>query len=87
MPVRRVFTSPTKVIFDENLVIGNQTGHRVFLFLHTDNFWRDYQAMQSRGVKFLEVPRQEPYGTVAVFEDLYFNKWDLLMPATNPPNT
>jgi catechol 2,3-dioxygenase-like lactoylglutathione lyase family enzyme len=60
--------------------IGNQTGGRVFLFLHTDNFWRDYHAMQSRGVKFLEAPREEPYGTVAVFQDLYANKWDLLMP-------
>ena len=58
--------------------IGNQTGGRVFLFLHTDDFWRDYQAMTSRGVKFCETPRTEPYGTVAVFEDLYGNKWDLL---------
>lgn len=58
--------------------IGNQTGGRVFLFLHTDDFWRDYRAMTSRGVKFLEVPREEPYGTVAVWEDLYGNKWDLL---------
>jgi catechol 2,3-dioxygenase-like lactoylglutathione lyase family enzyme len=63
--------------------VGNQTGGRVFLFLHTDDFWRDFHAMQSRGVKFLESPREEPYGTVAVFEDLYGNKWDLLMPATN----
>jgi catechol 2,3-dioxygenase-like lactoylglutathione lyase family enzyme len=60
--------------------IGSQTGGRVFLFLHTDNFWSDYRAMQSRGVKFLEAPREESYGTVAVFEDLYGNKWDLLMP-------
>jgi len=58
--------------------IGNQTGGRVFLFLHTDNFLRDYEAMKARGVKFLEQPRSEPYGTVAVFEDLYGNKWDLL---------
>ena len=58
--------------------IGNQTGGRVFLFLHTDDFQRDYAAMKSRGVKFLEQPRHEPYGTVAVFEDLYGNKWDLL---------
>jgi catechol 2,3-dioxygenase-like lactoylglutathione lyase family enzyme len=48
--------------------IGNQTGGRVFLFLHTDDFWRDYRAMTSRGVKFLEPPREEPYGTVAVWE-------------------
>jgi hypothetical protein len=60
---------------------GNQTGGRVFLFLHTDDFWRDFHAMQSRGVKFLESPREEPCGTVAVFEDLYNNKWDLLMPS------
>lgn len=58
--------------------IGNQTGGRVFLFLHTDDFWRDYRAMTERGVKFCESPRKEPYGTVAVFQDLYGNKWDLL---------
>jgi catechol 2,3-dioxygenase-like lactoylglutathione lyase family enzyme len=58
--------------------IGNQTGGRVFLFLHTDDFWRDYHDMKSRGVRFREEPRQEAYGTVAVFEDLYGNKWDLL---------
>jgi catechol 2,3-dioxygenase-like lactoylglutathione lyase family enzyme len=58
--------------------VGNQTGGRVFLFLHTDDFWRDYRAMLARGVKFREQPRQEAYGTVAVFEDLYGNKWDLL---------
>jgi lactoylglutathione lyase len=58
--------------------IGNQTGGRVFMFLHTDDFWRDYRAMTARGVKFCEEPRNEPYGTVAVFEDLYGNKWDLL---------
>jgi uncharacterized glyoxalase superfamily protein PhnB len=58
--------------------IGNQTGGRVFLFLHTDDFWRDYDEMQKRGVKFREAPRQETYGTVAAFEDLYGNKWDLL---------
>ena len=58
--------------------IGNQTGGRVFLFLHTDDFARDYAAMKTRGVEFIESPRQESYGTVAVFEDLYGNKWDLL---------
>jgi len=58
--------------------VGNQTGGRVFLFLHTDNFWRDYHAMKERGVNFQEVPREESYGTVAVFEDLYGNRWDLL---------
>ncbi|WP_074987942.1 VOC family protein [Rufibacter ruber] len=57
--------------------VGNQTGGRVFLFLHTDDFWRDYPQMQNSGVRFLEAPKQEAYGTVAVFEDLYGNKWDL----------
>ncbi len=58
--------------------IGNQTGGRVFLFLHTDDFWRDYNAMTAKGVKFVREPKEEEYGTVAVFEDLYGNKWDLL---------
>ena len=58
--------------------IGNQTGGRVFLFLHTDDFWRDYERLKSRKVKFVRAPREESYGTVAVFEDLYGNKWDLL---------
>ena len=62
--------------------IGNQTGGRVFLFLHTDDFWRDFRRMSSWNVKFLETPREESYGTVAVFEDLYGNKWDLLMPSS-----
>jgi catechol 2,3-dioxygenase-like lactoylglutathione lyase family enzyme len=57
---------------------GNQTGGRVFLFLHTDDFWNDYRGMKERGVRFRETPREEEYGTVAVFEDLYGNKWDLL---------
>src|ERR1700747_1191946 len=56
--------------------IGNQTGGRVFLFLHTDDFWHDYREMKAREVKFSEAPREEAYGTVAVFEDLYGNKWD-----------
>jgi catechol 2,3-dioxygenase-like lactoylglutathione lyase family enzyme len=58
--------------------IGNQTGGRVFLFLHTDDFWRDYRAMTERSVMFVRPPSNESYGTVAVFEDLYGNKWDLL---------
>ena len=58
--------------------IGNQTGGRVFLFLHTDDFWRDYKEMTARQVKFTRPPSEEPYGTVAVFEDLYGNLWDLL---------
>lgn len=58
--------------------IGNQAGGRVFLFLHTDDFRSDYAHMKAQGVRFLEEPRNEPYGTVVVFEDLYGNKWDLL---------
>lgn len=58
--------------------VGNQTGGRVFLFLHTDDFWRDYHALRARGVHFVETPRAESYGTVAVFEDIYRNRWDLL---------
>lgn len=58
--------------------IGNQTGGRVFLFLHTDDCWRDYNAYKARGVAFREVPREEEYGTVVVFEDLYGNAWDLV---------
>jgi catechol 2,3-dioxygenase-like lactoylglutathione lyase family enzyme len=61
--------------------VGNQTGGRVFLFLHADDFSRDHQAMQARGVTFHEEPRRENYGTVAVFSDLYGNLWDLLEPA------
>jgi lactoylglutathione lyase len=63
--------------------VGNQAAGRVFLFLHTDDFWRDYRLMQAASVKFIELPRQESYGTVAVFEDLYGNKWDLLQPDDN----
>ena len=58
--------------------IGNQTGGRVFLFLSTDDFWRDYDRMRSLGVTFQRPPIEAPYGTVAVFEDLYGNLWDLL---------
>jgi catechol 2,3-dioxygenase-like lactoylglutathione lyase family enzyme len=61
--------------------VGNQAGGRVFLFLHTDDFWNDYRLMQASNVKFLESPHEESYGTVAVFEDLYGNKWDLLQPS------
>jgi catechol 2,3-dioxygenase-like lactoylglutathione lyase family enzyme len=62
--------------------VGNQTGGRVFLFLHTDDFWRDYEQLKARGVVFVREPRQESYGTVAVFQDLYGNLWDLLQLAT-----
>ena len=60
--------------------VGNQTGGRVFLFLHTDDFAGDYAHMQREGVSFCEAPRHEEYGTVVVFEDLYGNKWDLIEP-------
>ncbi|ANT48683.1 VOC family protein [Mesorhizobium amorphae] len=60
--------------------IGNQTGGRVFLFLETSDFARDHQAMTEKGVEFREAPRHEPYGTVAVFADLYGNLWDLIEP-------
>jgi catechol 2,3-dioxygenase-like lactoylglutathione lyase family enzyme len=63
---------------EQESCIGNQTGGRVFLFLQTDDFWRDYQDMKSQGVHFHEEPRTEPYGMVVVFADLYGNKWDLL---------
>ena len=58
--------------------VGNQSGGRVFLFLHTDDFQRDYEHMKNRGVTFLEEPRRESYGPVVVFQDLYGNRWDLL---------
>jgi catechol 2,3-dioxygenase-like lactoylglutathione lyase family enzyme len=60
--------------------IGDQTGRRVFLFLETDDFAGDYARMREAGVRFLEDPRHEPYGVVAVFEDLYGNRWDLIEP-------
>ena len=63
---------------EQQAAIGHQAGGRVFLFLYTDDFWRDYHAFQQRGVKFAEPPRVETYGTVAVFTDLYGNRWDLL---------
>ena len=63
---------------DQEEVIGNQTGGRVFLFLSTDDFWRDYHAMLKKGVVFIEEPREEVYGTVCIFKDLYGTKWDLI---------
>ncbi len=68
----------------QEAAIGAQAGGRVFLFLHTDDFARDHAAMTQRGVTFLEAPRDEPYGTVAVFEDLYGMKWDLIGPSAGP---
>ncbi|WP_221030374.1 VOC family protein [Actomonas aquatica] len=66
----------------QRAAIGHQTGGRVFLFLHTDDFDRDHAAFTARGVRFLEAPRDEPYGKVAVFSDPFGNHWDLLQPAT-----
>ena len=62
----------------QRLFVGNQSGGRVFLFLHTDDFWRDYQEMIFRGIEFVRPPANESYGTVAVFKDLYGNLWDLI---------
>ncbi len=61
--------------------VGNQGGGRVMFFLNTDDFWRDHKAMSTAGVTFMEAPREEAYGTVAVFRDLYGNLWDLIQPA------
>jgi catechol 2,3-dioxygenase-like lactoylglutathione lyase family enzyme len=66
---------------EQRAAIGQQGGGRVFLFLETDDFWRDYQRMQAHGVHFCEQPRHEPYGTVVVFEDISGNRWDLLQRA------
>jgi len=66
---------------EQETAIGNQTGGRVFLFLYTDNFNRDYQNMIEKGIHFVRQPVKEIYGTVAVFEDLYGNLWDLIEPA------
>jgi len=65
---------------NQRAAIGNQTGGRVFLFLYTDDFNQDYTQMQERGIRFVRPPKEEAYGTVAVFEDLYGNLWDLLQP-------
>jgi catechol 2,3-dioxygenase-like lactoylglutathione lyase family enzyme len=69
---------------EQKLAIGNQTGGRVGFFLNTDDFARDHAAMLAKGVHFLEQPRHEIYGSVAVFEDLYGNRWDLLEPSHSP---
>lgn len=63
---------------EQEKFIGNQTGGRVFLFLNSDDFWRDYNEMTSRGIEFVREPKKAEYGTVAVFKDLYGNLWDLL---------
>jgi catechol 2,3-dioxygenase-like lactoylglutathione lyase family enzyme len=67
--------------------IGSQTGGRVFLFLYTDDFWRDYESYKSKGVVFVREPKEEAYGTVAVFLDLYGNMWDLLQPTQPHPES
>lgn len=66
---------------DQKSRIGSQTGGRVFLFLYTDNFWRDYELYKANGIAFVREPKREPYGMVAVFKDLYGNLWDLLEPS------
>ena len=63
---------------EQEAYVGRQTGGRVFLFLNSDDFWRDYNAMLSKGIEFVREPKVESYGTVAVFKDLYGNLWDLL---------
>ncbi|MDB4223162.1 VOC family protein [Granulosicoccus sp.] len=68
---------------EEQSRVGNQSGGRVFMFLHTDDFWRDHRVFSEKGVRFVHgEPRSEPYGTVAVFADLYGNLWDLIEPAS-----
>lgn len=69
----------------QEAVIGQQTGGRVFLFLSTDDFWRDYHEMLAAGIKFARPPKAAPYGMVAVFEDLYGNLWDLIGPSAQEP--
>ncbi|MES2860609.1 MAG: VOC family protein [Pseudomonadota bacterium] len=68
----------------QHAAVGRQAGDRVLLFLETDDFARDHAAWTAAGVRFREAPRYEPYGTVAVFEDLYGNGWDLIQPAVSP---
>ena len=70
---------------EQEAFVGNQSGGRVFLFLNTDDFWRDYEEMVAKGIKFVREPKNEEYGTVAVFEDLYGNRWDLLQLTDDHP--
>ena len=74
-----------RAVGEQQSRIGDQAGSRVFLFLETDDFARDHAAMTAAGVQFLEAPRHEPYGSVAVFQDLYGTKWDLIQPARAAP--
>jgi catechol 2,3-dioxygenase-like lactoylglutathione lyase family enzyme len=69
---------------EQQAVIGRQAAGRVFLFLETDDFWRDYRRFAAAGVRFVREPKAEPYGTVAVFEDLYGNRWDLIQRVPAP---
>jgi catechol 2,3-dioxygenase-like lactoylglutathione lyase family enzyme len=69
---------------EQAAVIGKQAAGRVFLFLETDDFWRDHRAFSAAGVRFVREPAHAPYGTVAVFEDLYGNRWDLIGPPAGP---
>jgi catechol 2,3-dioxygenase-like lactoylglutathione lyase family enzyme len=71
---------------EQEAFIGKQTGGRIFLFLGTDDFWRDYNGMLSAGISFVREPKKASYGTVAVFEDLYGNLWDLLEPTKQAAN-
>ena len=64
--------------YEQKQFVGNQSGGRVFLFLKTDDFWRDYEAMKAKKINFVRKPKKQEYGMVAVFEDLYGNLWDLL---------
>jgi catechol 2,3-dioxygenase-like lactoylglutathione lyase family enzyme len=68
---------------EQSTRVGNQTGGRVFLFLHTDDFWRDYEKLKDRDIQFVRLPENLEYGTVAVFKDLYGNLWDLIEPNEN----
>jgi len=70
---------------DQASRVGNQTGGRVFLFLYTDDFWRDFNSYKAKGVTFVREPKTEEYGVVAVFQDLYGNQWDLVQPANTVP--
>jgi len=70
---------------EQNDFVGNQAGGRVFLFLNTDDFWRDYEYMKSVDIKFIREPKEQDYGVVAVFEDLYGNLWDLLQLNSDHP--
>ncbi|MDA3933640.1 MAG: VOC family protein [Gammaproteobacteria bacterium] len=72
---------------EQSIRIGNQTGGRVFLFLHTDDFHRDYQRYREQGIEFVRGPIDEPYGTVGVFRDLYGNLWDLIQPCAAASKT